>query len=133
MIDIVLFTVALAALAYTLLPFVWLGRAHPLRDAGAEDLFIAKERIYANIKDLDFDHEVGKIEDSDYHAMRDHLKQEAAAIIERIDRLHGGVGRAALEREIAQHRTARATACPACGEPMVNGARFCNQCGKAAS
>ncbi len=133
MIDIILFTAALAALAYTLLPYVWRGRTYAKVNLGAEDLFIAKERIYANIKDLDLDHEMGKVGDADYQAMRGHLKQEAAATIERIDRLHGGVGRAALEREIAQHRTASATACRKCGASLAAGSRFCPECGQAAS
>lgn len=131
MIDIVLFVVALAALAYTLLPFVWHGRTYAKVNLGAEDLFIAKERIYANIKDLDLDHEMGKVGDADYHAMRGHLKQEAAGVIERIDRLHGGGSRAALEREIASHRSAGATTCRSCGGSLAAGARFCPACGQA--
>jgi len=133
MIDIVLFAVVLATLAYTLLPFVWHGRTDAKVNLGAEDLFIAKERIYANIKDLDLDHEMGKIGDADYHAMRSHLKQEAAGVIERIDHLHGGGDRAALEREIAQHRSAGGATCRKCGGSLAAGARFCPECGQAAS
>jgi len=133
MIDIVLFVVVLAALAYTLLPFVWRGRTYAKVNLGAEDLFIAKERIYANIKDLDLDHEMGKIGDADYHAMRGHLKQEAAGVIDRIDRLHGSTSRAGLEREIAQHRSAGAATCRKCGGSLAAGVRFCPECGQAAS
>jgi len=133
MIDILLFVVALAALAYTLLPFVWHGRTYAKVNLGAEDLFIAKERIYANIKDLDLDHEMGKIGDADYHAMRDHQKQEAAEVIEQIDHLHGSGNRAALEREIAQHRSADAATCRKCGGSLTAGARFCPACGQASN
>jgi len=133
MIDLALFVVALAALGYTLLPFVHHGRVRARASAGAEDLFIAKERIYANIKDLDFDHEMGKVDDADYRAMRAQLKQRAAQILDQIDRLHGDGGREALEREIARHRSTDSGACRQCGEPLKPGVRFCPQCGQAAS
>jgi len=131
MINLVIFAFALAALAYTLLPYVYHGRARAAVDLGAEDLFIAKERIYANIKDLDFDHQVGKVADADYHLMRNHLKEEAGQILEQIDHLHGGTSLGALEREIAQHRATKGGQCGQCGEVLVAGARFCPQCGQA--
>jgi len=130
-IDIIIFTIALAALAYTLLPYIYHGRADTAVDLAAEDLFIAKERIYANIKDLDFDHQVGKVADADYHLMRNHMKEEAGQILEQIDHLHGGASRGALEREIAQHRATKVGACGQCGEALAAGARFCPQCGQA--
>ncbi len=133
MIDIVLFAVALAALAYTLLPYVYHGRTRAAVDIEAEDLFIAKERIYANIKDLDFDHQVGKVDDADYHAMRTHLKEEAGRILEQIDHLHGRASRGALEREIAQHRATKSEVCVQCGKTLAAGTRFCPQCGQAAT
>jgi len=129
MIDTALFVIAVAALAFTLLPFVWQGRRRAAVNLGAEDLFIAKERIYANIKDLDFDHQVGKIEDDDYHAMRDHLKQDAAAVIERIDHLHDGRATPAAAR--APHRSAAAQTCGQCGGAIAAGTRFCPACGQA--
>jgi ribosomal protein L40E len=130
MIEIVLFAMASAALAFTLLPMV---RPQARTTGGpedVEDLFLAKERIYANIKDLDFDHEVGKIGDEDYVAMRQALKQEAEAVLGRIDQLKAGSLREALEREIARYRKQpRAGMCLECGTNNPVGARFCSQCG----
>ena len=129
-IEIVLFAMASLALAFTLLPLVyasgWLG----LGNENVEELFIAKERVYANIKDLDFDHQVGKIDPRDYQTMRQALKQEAEAILVRIDQLKGGSPRRMLEEEISRRRkVVKADACPECGSHYPAGARFCAQCG----
>lgn len=130
MIEIVLFAMASAALAFTLLPMV---RPHGriiLGDQNLEDLFRAKERVYANIKDLDFDHQMGKIGDEDYRTMRQGLKQEAESILGRIDQLKAGSLREVLEREIARHRKEpRAGECSGCGANNPVTARFCSQCG----
>ncbi|RMF86762.1 MAG: zinc-ribbon domain-containing protein [Nitrospirae bacterium] len=123
---------AVAALAFTLLPFLRPRAAGAGVDLEAEDLFLAKEYVYANIKDLDFDHQVGKIEDEDYQRMRSSLKREASEILDRIERLRGPARREALEREIARRR-GNGAACPACGAAVAADARFCPQCGKPVS
>jgi len=130
MIEITLFAMATLGLAFTLFPLL----RPPGRLRGShenvEDLFIAKERVYANIKDLDFDHQVGKIDHEDHQAMRQVLKQEAEAILARLDQLKGGSPRAVLETEIARRRKgAKAGGCPGCGSQNPAGARFCAQCG----
>lgn len=128
--DIVLFAMGSLALTFTLLPLVRPGARLSLGNENAEDLFIAKERVYANIKDLDFDHQVGKIDDADYQSMRTALKQEAEAILVRIDQLKGGSPRRILEEEIARRRkVVQADTCPGCGSHHPTGARFCAQCG----
>ncbi|MGD2062459.1 MAG: zinc-ribbon domain-containing protein [Nitrospirota bacterium] len=130
MIEIVLFAMASAALAFTVLPMLRPVARTGSGDENAEDLFLSKERIYANIKDLDFDHQVGKIGREDYVAMRRALKQEAEVILGRIDQLKAGNVREALEKEIVRHRKEpRAGGCPECGATNLGGARFCPQCG----
>jgi hypothetical protein len=129
-IEITLFAMASLALAFTLLPLLRPPGRLRAGDENAEDLFIAKERVYANIKDLDFDHQVGKIDHHDHQVMRQALKQEAEAILAKIDQLKGGSARVVLEREIARRRKgAHAAGCPGCGSHNPPGARFCTQCG----
>jgi hypothetical protein len=131
MIETTLFAMASLALAFTLWPLVRPPGRLRVSDENAEDLFIAKERVYANIKDLDFDHQVGKIDHEDHQAMRQALKQEAEAILARIDQLKGGSPRVVLETEIARRRKgAKAGGCPGCGSHNPAGARFCTQCGQ---
>jgi ribosomal protein L40E len=130
MIEIVLFAMASAALAFTLLPMVRPQARISGGEENVEDLFLAKERIYANIKDLDFDHQVGKIGREDYLAMRQAMKQEAEAVLGRIDQLKAGNLREVLEREIARHRKEpRTGVCLECGANNQLSARFCAQCG----
>lgn len=133
MIEVVLFALACAATAVALHPLLRKGEGPGVAaDESAEDLFLAKERVYSNIKDLDFDYQMGKIGDEDHQAMRGMLKGEAGAIIDRIEQLQGGDKRMALEREIARHRkrgSVSSVECPECGAAIKSADRFCSGCG----
>jgi hypothetical protein len=52
-----------------------------------------KALVYDNIKDLDFEHEMGKLADSDYQRLRNDLLEDAENVIKDIDR-------AQIKREI---------------------------------
>ena len=123
-------------------------------DAGpAEALMAERERVLAALRDLDFDHAMGKLLDDDYQAQRARLVADGATILRQLDALPSGRAPEAvpgteptaadLDRDIEQaikQRRAR-TAAPA---PRRNvdaeieatvaerrqGARFCSQCGQ---
>lgn len=78
------------------------------------DLLYKKESAYIALKDLDFDHKMGKIDDTDYLEMKSRFEAEAVALLGRIDDLAAGVSAKADSRGAA---------------PMSGDVRFCVKCG----
>jgi hypothetical protein len=91
-------------------------------DAEAEELPSVREResIYSAIRDLEHDHETGKIAEADYTNMRDELMARAVALLRR-------------EREGAVDAEKRSSppCCAACGAEVSATDRFCSRCGRA--
>lgn len=52
-----------------------------------EDLYIQREGTYSTLKELDFDHETGKLILDDYRELRSRYSEEAILILKRIDEL----------------------------------------------
>jgi len=95
------------------------------------------------IKDLEFDHQMGKVSDKDFQEMAVRLRGRAAGLLHQLD---AGAGyREAIDKEIEKRvgRTssgspgptdkARLTtrACPSCATANDADARFCKHCGAA--
>ncbi|MDJ0868390.1 MAG: zinc ribbon domain-containing protein [Myxococcota bacterium] len=152
---------ALIALAAALVAGLLLG---PLRGAGAAATLIdevedahrrEREAVYAALRDLEHDHETGKLSDADHARMRQELRARAATLIqaerdasqattptpsrpparaEEADEAAGASGGEAGARsepkasEVHQDAT---TNCPKCNEPAPSDHRFCAQCGAA--
>lgn len=141
---------SLGALAYVLWPIV--SRDVPLLpvdDDRLADLLARKDRALRSIKELEFDHQVGKIGDEDYQRFKYRLSQQAIALIQQVEKLTPATAELeeALEAEIAQLRRVQATtrtaelAAPPNGKastaakplPATSSksaaARFCTECG----
>lgn len=93
-----------------------------------------KALVLRAIKDLEFDHAMGKVSDKDFSEMTARLRVRAAGLLRQLD---AGVGyRETIEKEI-EKRVARgadkvrpaANACPGCSTPNDADARFCKHCG----
>ncbi len=157
---VLLFAVLLAAgvLLFVLEP-VWRATLPPEEEETAEhidvlaDLYARRDALYASIKELEFDHRVGKIGAEDYERFSARLKQEAADVLRQIEeakaaqqsvreRLEARVRAMAGLSPTPEPAPAGATAtgpaaaaagepryCTQCGQPLVPGARFCSQCG----
>lgn len=82
---------ALAALAYLLLPILLEATgqlATPSSERSElEDLYIQREGTYATLKELEFDHETGKLIVEDYRELRARYSEEAYSILKRIEQL----------------------------------------------
>ena len=52
-----------------------------------------KALVYDNIKDLDFEHDMGKLADADYNRLRGGLMEEAETVVQELDK-------ARIKREI---------------------------------
>jgi len=89
----------LTLLAWLLLPVIREagGFSPPPTDARSEleDLYIQREGIYATLKELDFDHETGKLVDDDYKELRARYSGEAIQILKRVDLLEAARAKAA--------------------------------------
>ncbi len=135
---ILLAAAVLVALAY---PILAQSRA---QEAGANtsaeeslaELMAQRENAFQAIRDLQFDHEVGKVSDEDLAMYEVSLKQNAAETLRRLDIWESQVDRelsTTIERQITARRAALASGgqrCPHCGRAVAPGAQFCTGCGK---
>lgn len=107
---------ALAAL-FLLAPF---GKEREaLRHESADPLRIEREALYAALRDLDHDHETGKVSDRDFASLRADLRGRVAAVFERED-----AGTTPDSVTLPDYPL-----CAACGAMPGPEDRFCAQCG----
>jgi hypothetical protein len=98
-------------------------------------LIARRDAVYAIIRELDADHQTGKINDEDYHIQRERYVAQGVALLQQLDALASENGHAALEAEIeAAVLTLRQTTqpthfCTQCGHPTTPGHNFCGHCG----
>ena len=79
---------ALVALAVSV-PLRRRGEAERREDARLQELRAAKEAKYAEIRDAEFDHRMGKLSQGDWRAVDRELRGEAIEILRELDRLEG--------------------------------------------
>lgn len=108
-----------------------------------------KDEILEAIRDLEFDHDTGKIPTEVYEPQRAHLTAQAAERLKAIDQLKSRRKQTRpsidneIEAAIAQLRVQPAPAqkapaatnghakfCPECGQPVDAGDKFCTACGQ---
>jgi cytochrome c-type biogenesis protein CcmI len=125
----------LAALAFIALPLVRPSRAQmPRRDSASADLLSRRDRIYGELRELEFDARVGKVTGSDYADARERLESDAARVLRALDA--EGYSEEADEvvasQVLAVELVAPSSVCRSCGVPLADGARFCSSCGEPA-
>jgi cytochrome c-type biogenesis protein CcmI len=86
------------------------------------------------LRELEFDHEMGKLDPADYQQLRAALENRAFAAMSALDR--AGQNRAVRRSTTADTVTAlpssasrAANSCPQCGATIVSGQDFCSECG----
>jgi hypothetical protein len=82
--------IAVAAVVIVALPFLRESDEPELLDSGREteellSLMEARDRSLAALKELEFDHTTGKIDDVDYRALVGPLRRQAAAALQALD------------------------------------------------
>lgn len=104
-----------------------------------ENLLFEREATLAAIKDLQFDHAMGKLSDADFEELDARYRHRAVEIMQRLDAL--GVAadereeslEAALDRWIEESvAAARSAARTDTAQPESGPARLCTHCGHAA-
>ena len=106
--------------------------------------------VYLALRELRFDHQVGKVSEADYKVFDAQLKGQAVAVLKEIDGLKKAEADpdldAHIEAEIAALRSkgrrqaargggswpvAPVNFCPKCGTKVKPGDQFCGKCGTA--
>lgn len=120
----------------------------PIEDDRLTDLISRKDSVMVAIKDLEFDHQVGKLSEEDYERFNARLRQQAIGYLQQIDKLAPQSAQLdeSLEKEIARLRKTRTAPVAVNGKsapvaaqmvapviPVPAGevaARFCTNCGQ---
>ncbi|HZQ08701.1 MAG TPA: zinc ribbon domain-containing protein [Anaerolineae bacterium] len=106
LLAILVLVVALAVLAYPL----YRARTQTVSVSAAtlDDLLAQREGVYATLRDLELDKQLGKLDEADYKSLREKYMRRAAGILQDLDTLRGeGKGAAAsaeIEKEVAALR-----------------------------
>lgn len=111
---------------------------------GLLDLEIQKEEVYAAIKEMEFDHQMGKLSKEDYQNLRNKYTTKAVGSLRKIEELEREGNRSLdieseIEKEIlalrqgepsGRMKSEKVSFCTECGRRASPGDRFCSQCGK---
>ncbi len=147
-------TIGSILLGVALAILVGLVLARPLLQASREEqknlsqrqiLLAEKEAILAQIRDLDFDHDTGKMPDEIHQSQRTQLMNSAADILKQLEQMAGKTPQPTaptlngavdtdddIEAAIARMRqTKKAKSTPKPRPVPANGGGFCPQCGSA--
>lgn len=93
-----------------------------------EQLGEQKERLLTTLKDLEFEHNAGKLSEADYERVRADDMAQVATIMTRMDQLTGK--KVASKTPVRTEEPAEPTLkCPACQQGNPPGAKFCLSCG----
>ena len=146
------FLISAAVVAFVATPLfrerrAWAHVPHPARRAMLLD---ERDTLLRELKDLEFDRRMGKIDDEDYADLRASTAKKATAVLDALEQPKAAPSeRARLEREIEaevliararlklQATAAPASAgseswqCAACGRRMAKSDKFCANCGAA--
>ena len=127
---------------------VWVGeplvRRGRMRETAAdaqgdviERLTLQKETLYTAIRDLDFDHQTGKVDAEDHAVLRRQMEAEAADVLRQLDLADPLADLDLLaEQQILAYRQhedavlAAENTCPACGTVLLTDPTYCPICGR---
>ncbi len=104
-----------------------------LSETELDRLLDRKAVVYKNMMDLELEYKMGRLSEADFKRLDAGYKQEAALILQDIDKL-GSSGNldAAIEKDISARKTrpgADVLRCPSCGAQIAAGKKFCADCG----
>jgi hypothetical protein len=129
---------SVAALFLVAYPVLSMKRSSQEVEAPAEEqldeLLGRRDAAFQALRDLSFDHEVGKITDEDFVVFEAGLRQNAAESLRALDRWEANAdlnADIALEQAIAAraHAIAGGRRCSQCGNPAAPDDKFCSVCG----
>lgn len=100
-----------------------------------------KAVVYKNLRDLEQDYRMGRLSESDFRRLEADYKNEAAMILQSLDRMSASrdlddtMEKAVAARKVSAGLSGPAQArnashCPSCGAEVIPGKRFCADCGR---
>lgn len=99
----------------------------------AMDLEERKEAIYATIKEIEFDYQMGKLSEEDFKELRQKYKEEAIGLLKKIDQIqrkHIKSRRVHSIQKQKQKSVSKAVNfCWICGTAVTAKDKFCVNCG----
>lgn len=112
-----------------------------LAETELDRLMDRKSVIYRNLKDLEFEYAMGRLSEADYRRLEADYKNDAAGILEKLDKLGASEDLdKAMDKEITSRkaklfgprpgRSGEAQRCPSCGAEVIAGKKFCADCGQ---
>ena len=112
--------------------------AEDARSDAIERLVLQRETLYTAIRDLDFDHQTGKVDAEDHAVLRRQMEEEAAVVLRDLDLADPSADiDFAAEQHILAYRQKEVVAapdseptCSACGTTLADGAACCSICGQ---
>ena len=101
------------------------------RNHRASDLEERKKNIYATIKDIEFDYEMGKLSEEDFQELRQRYKDEAIHVLKELDKSEMKRPKKKQGVQVAgKSATPKAASfCWVCGTPTTSNDKFCLNCG----
>jgi hypothetical protein len=138
-------TLTILAAGYTLMPLFREPRHYLAVDLLAETeldrLSDRKAVIYRSLRDLEFEHGMGRLSETDFKRLEAEYKNEAASILQKLDQLDASEKLdEKIEKDIASRKSKLYTSdskpaqeslrCPSCGAEVIPGKKFCADCGR---
>jgi len=96
-------------------------------DTALRNLEHEKFNIYTQIKEADFEYEMGKLSYRDYRYQRQELMEKAAEIIDEIEQYSNGNTEHTTDTSTSEDGESRR--CPECDSVVPPDAKFCTLCG----
>ena len=134
---ILLTAAALLAVAYPILSKSSTSKPASTAQESLDELLGQRDAAMQALRELNFDHRMGKISDEDFAVFELNLKQHAAETLRALDEWEAQTDvdlDQSMEREIATRKSqlsSGARACPSCGRPAADDDKFCAICGAA--
>ena len=141
MLIILAIVMSIGALLIVAYPIIARNRnAEPAASSSQEELdelLARRDAAFQALRELNFDHRVGKVSDEDFIVFEANLREVAASSLKAIDDWEAKADLSldpVLERSIDARRAAllgSEKSCPSCGRPAFADDKFCAACGTA--
>ncbi len=90
-----------------------------------------KDAIYEAIKDIEFDHQMGKLSDEDFQELRQQYKSEAVDLVKKLVQAQPKRGKTKILQSKKKKQTSGSLKfCWECGAEVNGGDKFCGSCGR---